>query len=194
MSANWDIGQLTLRLDVVATMALSSLRLRVTRSILTLLTVTTSCAFLMYLLTAPRRDDPADRQGWLLLVALALVVSAAGVLNTMLMSVSQRYREIGTMKCLGALDRFILLSVLVEAAILGTLGGFLGVAAGLVLSMGLAAAEFGSGCFGHMNLTGLWLHMLAVLGAGMGLTTLGAAVPAWIASRMPPMEAMRGEK
>jgi predicted lysophospholipase L1 biosynthesis ABC-type transport system permease subunit len=194
MSANWEIGELKLRLDVVAAMALSSLRLRVTRAVLTLLTIATSSAFLMYLLTAPRRDDLADRQGWLLLVVLALVVSAAGVLNTMLMSVSQRYREIGTMKCLGALDRFVLLSVLLEAAILGALGGVLGVMAGFALGSGLAAVEFGAACWAHMNLAGLLTKALCVLAAGIGLTILGAAVPAWIASRMPPMEAMRGEK
>ena len=140
MSDPWKIGSLKLRRDVVVSIAWSSLRQRFTRSILTVLTIATAAGFLMYLLTLPAGKDSADRQSWLLMLSLAIVVSAAGVLNTMLMTVTQRYREIGTMKCLGALDSFILLSVLTEAAI------------------------------------------------------LGAAVPAWIASRMPPMDAMRGEK
>ena len=194
MNAEWDIGRLKLRLDAVAGMALSSLKLRVTRSLLTMLTIATSSAFLMYLLTAPRHGDAADQQGWRLLVALSLVVSAAGVLNTMLMSVSQRYREIGTMKCLGALDQFVLLSVLFEAAVLGAVGGAAGTVAGFVLSVILSGAEFGRDCLQHLSLTGIGWKVLFVMGAGMALTTLGAAVPAWIASRMPPMEAMRGEK
>jgi cell division protein FtsX len=74
---------------------------------------------------------PAEQQSWYLMMGLAMVVSVAGVLNALLMSVTQRYREIGTMKCLGALDGFILLSVLLEAAILGVTGAVLGVLAGL---------------------------------------------------------------
>jgi ABC-type antimicrobial peptide transport system permease subunit len=121
-------------------------------------------------------------------------VSAAGVLNTMLMAVTQRYREIGTMKCLGALDSFVLLSVLLEAAILGLAGAVLGVIMGLVISTLLGVSDYGLSCFQHMRMDGLALKILFVFLAGMLLTTFGAAVPAYIASKMPPMDAMRGEK
>lgn len=190
----WKIGFLKLRRDVVVSIAWSSLRQRFTRSILTVLTIATAAGFLMYLLTLPAGKDPADRQRWLLMLSLAVVVSAAGVLNTMLMTVTQRYREIGTMKCLGALDSFILLSVLTEAAILGAAGAAIGVVAGLILSAGLAAADHGAAALSSLSLHALPLKILAVLAGGMALTTLGAAAPAWIASRMPPMDAMRGEK
>ena len=194
MKDPWQIGNLKLRRDVVFSIAWSSLRQRFTRSILTVLTIATAAGFLMYLLTLPTGGDRTDRQSWLLMLSLAVIVSAAGVLNTMLMTVTQRYREIGTMKCLGALDSFILLSVLTEAAILGAAGAAIGVIAGLILSTGLAAADHGAAALSYLSLHALPLKILIVLAGGMALTTLGAAVPAWIASRMPPMDAMRGEK
>lgn len=190
----WRIGTLQLRPDVVWSMALSSLRLRITRSLLTMLTIATATAFMMYLLLLPRSADAADRQSWFLMMGLSLVVSGAGVLNTMLMAVTQRYREIGTMKCLGALDSFILLSVLLEAAILGLVGAAVGVIAGLVISVLLALAQDGGGLASQLDLAGLPAKLLFVFATGMVLTTFGAAVPAWIASKMPPMDAMRGEK
>jgi ABC-type lipoprotein release transport system permease subunit len=194
MDTAWPTGRLRLHPDVVLLVAWRSLRLRLARSLLTALTIATSSAFLTYLLTAPRRNDAADRQAWALLVALSLVVSAAGVWNAMLTSVTQRYREIGTMKCLGALDRFVLLSVLAEAALLGAAGSVAGLLAGGVLGIGLAALEFGRAWAAHMSLGGLGLKAAVVLTTGMALTTLGAIIPASVASRMPPMEAMRGEK
>lgn len=190
----WQIGSLKLRLDVVWSVALSSLKLRFARSILTVMTISTSTAFMMYLLTMAKTGDAAEEQSWYLMMILSLVVSAAGVLNTMLMSVTQRYREIGTMKCLGALDSFVLLSVLVEAAVLGLVGAVIGVAAGLVISGLLSLADHGREFIAHMQASRLALKILGVFVIGMGLTTFGASIPAWIASKMPPMDAMRGEK
>ena len=194
MAREWKIGRLELRLDVVWSIAVNSLRLRFTRSVLTVLTITTSTAFMMYLLTMARTGDDTDTQSWYLMMILALVVSAAGVLHTMLMSVPQRYREIGTMKCLGALDSFILLSVLIEAAILGLLGAMMGVVAGLLISILLALADFGTQFLSQLQLGGIIFKILLVFAVGMALTTFGASIPAWIASKMPPMDAMRGEK
>lgn len=193
-SAVWDIGSLKLSPEVVCSMAVNSLRQRIGRAVLTLLTITTATAFMMYLLTMPRSEDPVDIQSWRLMMILSLVVSGAGVLNTMLMSVTQRYREIGTMKCLGALDSFILYSVLLEAAILGLVGAFAGAIAGLLISILLALADHGGEVFGAMNLSNLLGKLVFVFLVGMALTTLGALVPAFIASKMPPMDAMRGEK
>ena len=63
-------------------------------------------------------ERSVERDSWILMLTLCLLVCAAGVMNTMLMSVSQRYREIGTIKCLGALDSFVLLSVVAESGII----------------------------------------------------------------------------
>lgn len=210
---DWQIGELRLRPDLVWALAMSSLKVRMGRAFITGLTIATTTAFMMYLLTMPVEDlsaevlpgmaglmglrtgtDPSDVQGFLLMFVMALVVAAAGVLNTMLMNVSQRYREIGTIKCLGGLDRLILFSVLVEAALLGLIGAGLGVIVGLTISLILSAADYGGAFFQHVGFSGLPFKVLFVLVIGMGLTTLGAAIPAQIAAKMPPIEAMRGEK
>jgi hypothetical protein len=192
--AEWEIGSLKLVPEVVWSMAMSSLKQRISRAVLTLLTISTATAFMMYLLTMPRSDNPVDVQSWRLMMVLSLVVSGAGVLNTMLMSVTQRYREIGTMKCLGALNSFILFSVLVEAAILGLVGAIAGAVMGFVASILLAMLDHGTQVFSAMEVDGWPLKMLFVFIIGMLLTTFGAFFPAIIAARMPPMEAMRGEK
>src|SRR5713101_3030252 len=65
-----------------------------------------------------------DRQVWL--VTLSLVVCTVGIANSMLMSVTERFKEIGTMKCLGAMDGFIVKLFLLEAGFLGVLASVLG--------------------------------------------------------------------
>ena len=189
----WEVGKLHLSFDLVWSMAKSSLKVRLMRSALTCLTIGTSTAFMMYLLTMPRSEQATDHESWYLMLVLALVVAAAGVLNAMLMSVAQRYREIGTIKCLGALDSLVLLSVLLEAALVGLAGAVGGVVAGFIISLILGLVDQGPAFFAQIDWT-LPLKVLLVFVVGMALTTLGAAVPAWIASKMPPVEAMRGEK
>lgn len=194
----WEIGRLKLRPRLIWSFAMSSLKVRIGSAFLTTLTITTATAFMMYLLTAPRNTEGSatEQQSWMLMLVLALLVSAAGVLNTMLMSVTQRYREIGTIKCLGALDALVLMSVLLEAAVLGLIGAVIGAVIGLVVALILAVADLGLGLFGDGGISLLWLpvNLLAVFLVGMALTTFGAAVPAYIAAKMPPIEAMRGEK
>jgi ABC-type antimicrobial peptide transport system permease subunit len=193
-TAHWQIGELKLQYDLVWSMAISSLKVRLPRTLLTVLTITTSTAFLMYLLTMPKTDDPVESQSWGLMLALSLLVSIAGVLNTMLMSVTQRYREIGTIKCLGALDSFVLYSVLFESAIVGLVGAVIGVVLGILISVLLGLADYGFAVFQNLRLGFLPGKILIVFLVGVFLTTIGAAIPAWIASKMPPMDAMRGEK
>jgi ABC-type antimicrobial peptide transport system permease subunit len=191
---HWEIGHLKLRPEVVWSMALSSLRVRLFRSFLTCLTITVATAFMMYLLTMPREAEAAEQQSWYLMLTLALIVAAAGVLNAMLMSVSQRYREIGTIKCLGALDSMVLYSVLVEAAMLGLVGAVAGVFVGGIISVLLGLVGHGGKVFQQLELGALGFKVLFVFFVGMVLTTLGASIPAWVAAKMPPVEAMRGEK
>lgn len=193
-ASSWEIHPLKLRPDLVWDMALSSMRVRLGRTLLTLATITAASAFIMFLLFVPLTSDPAGREAWLLMLALSLFVSVAGVLNTMLMSITQRYREIGTIKCLGALDSFVLLSVLVEAAMLGLVGGCVGVVLGAIAALLLGLLEHGTQVLEALRLGGWWWKVAASLGVGVGLTTLGAIIPALLAARMPPIEAMRGEK
>lgn len=189
----WEKKRLHLKPSLVWSLAKSSLRLRLGRTVLTLLTVAASCAFVLFLLTTPA-VDPEEREKWMLMLTLSLVVSMAGVLNTMLMSVTQRYREIGTIKCLGALDSFVLLSVLLEAAMVGLAGALMGIVLGLLCSVAMGLWESGLDFLSSGGWSGLWWKVTLTLCIGFFLTTFGASVPAWIAARMPPVEAMGGDK
>jgi len=194
VNAGTEIKRLKLKPSLVMEMAMSSLRVRLSRTLLTVLTIAVASGFLLYLLTVPLDEGQGERDSWLLMIILSLIVSAAGVLNSMLMAVTQRYREIGTMKCLGALNSFVLLSVLAESAVLGLAGSLLGLIFGALLAALLGMLESGWGFLGALRLEALGLKVLLTLATGMFLTTLGAAIPAIIASRLPPIEAMRGEK
>jgi ABC-type lipoprotein release transport system permease subunit len=194
MSSNlWEKKRLRLKPALVWSIAINSLRLRIGRTVLTLLTVAASCSFVIFLLTTPAQDA-LEREKWGLMLVLSLVVAMAGVLNTMLMSVTQRYREIGTIKCLGALDSFVLLSVLLEAALVGLAGATGGILAGLLFSLIMGLWEHGLAFWSGGGWAGLWWKSAVTLFVGFFLTTFGASIPAWVAARMPPVEAMRGEK
>lgn len=175
-------------------MALSNVRLRTQRTVLTVLTLGTTTAFLTSLLLLPPHVEVADRNAWRLMFALALLVSVAGVFNTLLMSVTQRSREIGTLKCLGARNAFIFLSVVAEAALLGVAGAAVGVVAGTGIAVLIGVIEHGASVFQHLAFHGLPGKIAFVIGLGLGLAMLGAAIPALLSARLAPMDALRAEK
>ena len=137
-------------------------------------------------------DADARMQTWWL-VGLALMVSFVGILNAMLLSVTERFSEIGTMKCLGALDFLIVELFLLES----TLQGFVGTAIGVTIGLGLALFEgwtvYGSEMWGLIPFAELAKLLLFCLLAGTALTVVGALYPAWRAAKMQPVDAMRSE-
>jgi hypothetical protein len=132
--------------------------------------------------------DPVQRR-WLL--ALALMVTFVGILNSMLMSVTERFREIGTMKCLGALDSFIIKLFLIESLFQGIIGTSFGIIAGLALSFVNAAINYDGYVWKNITVSGVLTSVVLCLLIGVGLTVAGALYPAWQAARMQPIEAMR---
>lgn len=128
---------------------------------------------------------------WLL--GLALLVAFVGILNAMLMSVTERFREIGTMKCLGALDSFIVKLFLIESLFQGVVGTTLGIIGGLALSFIGASTAYGGYAWKNVPWGELGWAVLVSLLVGIALTVAGAVYPAWQAARMQPIEAMRVE-
>jgi putative ABC transport system permease protein len=128
---------------------------------------------------------------WLL--GLALAVAFIGILNAMLMSVTERFREIGTMKCLGALDGFIVKLFLIESLFQGIVGTVLGVLLGLVLSLVAASVSFGRFTWTNLPVGTIAINAIWCLMIGVFLTVAGAVYPAWQAARMQPIDAMRVE-
>ena len=121
-----------------------------------------------------------------MLIGISLVVGAIVIMNIMLVSVSERTREIGVRKSLGARRSDILLQFLIEAGTLSGAGGMLGIALGIGLA-GLVAAV--SPMPAHVS-AGSILGGLA-LGVGVGLTA--GVYPAYRASRLDPIVALRAE-
>jgi len=136
-----------------------------------------------------RVEGLSSRQ--IFLIVISFLVCMVGIANAMLIAITERYKEIATMKCLGALDWFVVELFLLEALALGALGSAAGSLAGTVMAMlpwffrgtELAAAT--------LPWASLGLNFLVGLGTGMLLTVIGSLYPAYRASRMVPAEAMR---
>jgi hypothetical protein len=142
--------------------------------------------------TTLREIDAARVQTrWLL--GVALLVAFAGILNAMLMSVTERFREIGTMKCLGALDSFIVKLFLIESSFQGAAGTVIGILLGLGLSLAGASSSYGSFAWQVFPVRQVALNAGICFVVGVALTVAGAVYPAWQAARMHPIEAMRAE-
>lgn len=140
----------------------------------------------------PAEVEQARTQTWWV-IGLALLVAFVGILNAMLMSVTERFREIGTMKCLGALDGFIVKLFLIESLFQGGAGTIVGVLVGLVLSVAAAVWSYGSFAWANVPWAELGVVALICFGVGVLLTVVGALYPAWQAARMQPIAAMRVE-
>jgi hypothetical protein len=138
-------------------------------------------------------DADAGYGRLLSLVALSLLVCVVGIVNSMMMAVSERFREIATMKCLGAPDDFIRKAFLIESLFTGAVGAGLGMAVGLLIVLLQAGNRFGAEFWAVLPLGGLALCALAAAGCGTLLSVLGALLPARWAARMHPIEAMRVE-
>ncbi|MFW5882381.1 MAG: ABC transporter permease [Planctomycetota bacterium] len=138
--------------------------------------------------------DPAGTQEktfWLLV--LSMLVCIVGIVNSMMMAVTERFLEIATMKCLGAMDSFILKAFLIESSTVGLAGSVLGAVLGVGIVLVQASARFGGTYWASFPAADLAKAAGAALVTGLILTIVGALLPAYKAARMHPIEAMRLE-
>jgi putative ABC transport system permease protein len=117
---------------------------------------------------------------------VGLLVGLIGVMNIMLVAVTQRTREIGIRKAIGARRRAVLFQFLVEAATLTGLGGFVGIVLGAFAGFVVTSA-----LDWHYELSPLWTMVGVTVSIGTGL--LAGLYPAWRASRLDPIVALRYE-
>jgi ABC-type lipoprotein release transport system permease subunit len=126
------------------------------------------------------------------IVVISLLVTVIGVSNALLMSVTERFREIGTMKCLGALSSFIRLLFLIESSLIGAAGSLLGVLVGAILTLAVYSFTYSfATVLGSMSYGWLLLAGVGATGVGILLAVLAAIYPATIAARMLPASALR---
>jgi len=119
-------------------------------------------------------------------VALSLVVGGIVIMNIMLMVVTERTREIGLRKALGAKRRDIMSQVLTESVTLSTFGGLVGISLGLLAAQGIA-------CFSPLPAKLEWWSVLVGIGITAGVGLFFGAYPAARAARLDPIEALRRE-
>jgi hypothetical protein len=201
--------------------AYKSIKARFFRSLVTTLTLVLAVSFLAFsqitidiadsLLAAGDPDtcqtlircgydiNPGDtslaaspKQRWI--VILSLLVCVVGIINAQLMSVTERFREIGTMKCLGALDRFIVRLFVIEAAIQGLAGSFTGAVLGGLVALLSTLFRFGTNGIANLPWQTMGISIGIATATGIVLSLIGVLYPAVMAGRMQPVEAMRVEQ
>lgn len=188
--------------------ALQSIRVRFWRSMITAAGIFLGIAFLSSVLNGSAmqeivaktsteklaqevKEAAQARNAWL--VAMSLIVCAVGISNSMLMSVTERFKEIGTMKCLGALDAFVRRLFLLEAGFLGIIASFAGWLVGYVVMFLLYWARHGISVPLGVPLKTTGTYLVVSVVTGTVLTLLATVFPAQRAAKLPPAAALRSE-
>lgn len=131
------------------------------------------------------------------IAAISLLVAGIGIMNIMIVSLIERTREIGILKALGMKSRTVLTIFLGESVIIGLMGAVIGIALGWILA-NITARVLGSGMFGGgggFTITPLLTPevLMGALAFGVGVSVIFALYPAWRASKLKPVEALRYE-
>jgi predicted lysophospholipase L1 biosynthesis ABC-type transport system permease subunit len=189
--------QYKLPLSIVVGITMNGIKIRLWRSVITASGIALSIAFFAYvyanLLSTPQMSvDDKHRQIWLII--MSITVTLVGIVNSMLMAVTERFREIGTMKCLGAVDRFVTTMFVIEAVFMGSLASIIGWIIGFSVSVISHLTTIG---WTQTWIDTSWSTFLYVLGAslllGVSVTLVAALIPAQQAARMPAAMALRSD-
>jgi ABC-type antimicrobial peptide transport system permease subunit len=132
---------------------------------------------------------------------MAMLTCAVGIANAMLMSVTERYREIATMKCLGAQDALVVKLFLLESGVQGVFGAVVGLPLGFLVAIVAALGLYGQYGWDYFP----WTQAVVIWGmapiaatvsliTGLILAVAGAVGPAIMAARMKPVDALRVEE
>ena len=122
-----------------------------------------------------------------IIAGISLLVGGIGIMNIMLITVTERTREIGVRKALGAERRSIVTQFLVESCMVSGLGGIVGVIVGILATMAYVKYTMDKVFYPNVNVMALAFGISVILGVAFGL------YPAIKASRLQPVDALRVE-
>jgi ABC-type antimicrobial peptide transport system permease subunit len=137
---------------------------------------------------APPQASSNFQRWW---IVVAVLIAVVGITNAVLMSITERIKEIGTLKCLGARALHIVEIFLFETIFLGALGGVTGGVLGVVATVALFRMQIGTDLwriFGWND--AFWLLGVSSL-ASVCIALVAAVIPVIFAARIDPAEAMR---
>ena len=196
-----DLPEPDFPLSDVFFLSFSNIRRRFFRSVITALGVILGIAFMAALLTSSltlgwlqEESGVEAYQYWL--VGISLIVCFGGITNSMLMAVNERVKEIGVYKCIGGLDSHIVRLFIVEALLLGILGGSIGGIIGIGMGIAINLNRFSLEELLAVimpNYTSLILLFALCLLISIILTALATFIPARRAASLSPAEALRYE-
>lgn len=196
----------------------ASLKRRLVRSLITMVGVILAIAFLGYMLITDNitgalvsvNDDHLkvilQRSGvdvfsvgetdtmMILLIVLSLFTCLVGIINAMLMAVTERVREIGTLKCLGAVDFFILQAYFIESSLQGVFGTLIGIVVGTLVAFGVAFFSYTTYVIPNLPVLQIGGSILLSFLIGSLLSVVASIAPAYWAARKQPVEALRVEE
>jgi len=203
---------------IVLRVSLAGMQRRMMRSVVTVSCVVLALAFLSYMLVladitdalvrlnSPQLNILLQERGvdifaetqmdpmTILLISLALLTCTVGIANSMLMSVTERVREIGTLKCLGARDRFIIKSYLVESTLQGFFGALAGILLGCLVAVGASAATYPGFVVSTFPAAAVARSLFVSLVCGLVIAVVASIWPAAAAARKRPVDALRVEE
>jgi putative ABC transport system permease protein len=130
------------------------------------------------------------------IAAISLLVAGIGIMNIMIVSLIERTREIGILKALGMKSRTVLYIFLTESVIIGLIGAVIGIISGWGLANVVALFLGRGGIIGSaLTITPILTPevLIGAFGFGIGVSVIFALYPAWRASKLKPVEALRYE-
>ena len=137
------------------------------------------------------RQDADEGLRMLWIVVVSLLITVGGITNSMLMSVTERFREIATMKCLGALSGFVLKLFLIESSLMGCAGSLIGVIIGGCFSLVAYSFTYSfARVFSAVDFVLLLAAGAGCVAIGILLSVIAGIYPARVAAKMVPAVAL----
>lgn len=202
MKKGREVGRISFSLTDAFRLSYHNVRRRFSREVLIMASITLGIAFFStlsltdaffkaYTQTQGGTLQVESYQYWLVFVSLAVCI--VSITNSTIIAVYERYREIGTMKCIGALDQHVLELFIAESILLSLAGGALGFVLGLIASTLSVGFTVGFSIVTRISPVVLLSLLGETMGLSLLLSTLATIYQAYRAAKLNPVEALRYE-